>query len=57
MQKLVNKLSQQKDIKIDYRVIPGANHFFTLHNEQLLAHIDDYLTKSVKLAPPQQAAD
>jgi alpha/beta superfamily hydrolase len=55
VQKLVNKLSQQKDIKIDYRVIPGANHFFTLHNDQLLAHIDDYLTKSVKLAPPQSA--
>ena len=56
VQKLVNKLSQQKDIKIDYRLIPGANHFFTLHNDQLLAHIDDYLTKSVKLAP-KQAAD
>ena len=51
VQKLVNKLSQQKDIKIDYRLVPGANHFFSLHNEQLLTHIDEYLTKSVKLAP------
>jgi alpha/beta superfamily hydrolase len=47
VQKLVNKLSQQRDIKIDYRVIPGANHFFTNYLEQLSAHLDDYLGPAV----------
>jgi alpha/beta superfamily hydrolase len=47
VQKLVNKLSQQRDIKIDYRVIPGANHFFTNYLEPLSAHLDDYLGPAV----------
>ena len=28
VQKLVHKLSHQRDIKIDFRKIPGADHFF-----------------------------
>jgi alpha/beta superfamily hydrolase len=28
VQKLVHKLSHQRDIKIDYRKISGADHFF-----------------------------
>ncbi|HYE01258.1 MAG TPA: alpha/beta hydrolase [Alphaproteobacteria bacterium] len=43
VQKLVNKLSHQRDIKIDYRVVPGANHFFTNHIEPFTGHIDGYL--------------
>jgi hypothetical protein len=43
VQKLVNKLSQQRDITIDYRVIKGANHFFTNGMDQLVHHVDDYI--------------
>jgi alpha/beta superfamily hydrolase len=42
-QKLVNKLSHQRDIKIDYRIIKGADHFFQGHMEQLAAHAESYI--------------
>jgi alpha/beta superfamily hydrolase len=45
--RLVTKLSSQKDIKIDYRKLPGANHFFTNHSETLGAIVDDYLDKAL----------
>ena len=37
------KLHQQKGIKLDYRIIPGANHFFHGHTDALLAHVHDHL--------------
>jgi uncharacterized protein len=43
--KLVNKLSSQKDIRIDYRVVDGANHFFGNHVDMLDKHVEDYLDK------------
>ena len=42
-QKLVNKLSHQRDIKIDYRVVKGADHFFQNHMDELTAHIESYI--------------
>lgn len=45
--KLVNKLSHQRGIKIDYRVIGGASHFFTEHLDQLSANVDSYLQVAV----------
>ncbi|MDJ0947076.1 MAG: alpha/beta hydrolase [Kiloniellales bacterium] len=44
--KLVDKLSQQRGITIDYRVIPGANHFFTEQMDELTGHVEDYLAKA-----------
>jgi alpha/beta superfamily hydrolase len=52
VQKLVNKLSHQRDIKIDYRVIQGANHFFNDHMEPLEAAIDSYLDAHLNSLPP-----
>src|SRR5690349_6182248 len=43
VQKLVTKLSHQRDIKIDYRIIPGADHFFHDKAEVMAKHIDEYL--------------
>jgi hypothetical protein len=43
VEKLVKKLSSQKGIEIDYRIIPGADHFFTEHLDQLVAHVENYL--------------
>lgn len=45
--KLVSKLSNQRDIKIDYRLIPGANHFFVDHMDQMVGAVDAYLTANV----------
>ncbi len=44
--KLVDKLSQQRGIAIDYRVVPGANHFFSEHMDELTGHVNDYLAKA-----------
>jgi uncharacterized protein len=42
-QKLVNKLSHQRDIKIDYRILKGADHFFQGHMEELTSHVESYI--------------
>jgi alpha/beta superfamily hydrolase len=43
VQKLVTKLSHQRDIKIDYRILKGANHFFANHLTELTAEVESYL--------------
>ncbi len=43
--KLVQKLSNQRDIKIDYKIVKGANHFFSDHLDQLKHIVDEYLTR------------
>ena len=43
VQKLVHKLSHQRDIKIDFRKIPGADHFFVDYAEILAGHVDAYI--------------
>lgn len=41
--KLVTKLSHQRGIHLDYRVIPEAGHFFTNQLDQMASHVEDYL--------------
>jgi hypothetical protein len=41
--KLVHKLSNQRDIDIDYRLIPGANHFFHDRLDELTAELDEFI--------------
>jgi alpha/beta superfamily hydrolase len=41
--KLVQKLSQQRDIDLELRLVEGANHFFHSRLDQLVAHVEDYL--------------
>lgn len=48
--KLVQKVSSQKNITIDYRIIKGADHFFSERMDDLNAHIEDYLDKSLNKA-------
>ncbi|MFQ5346817.1 MAG: alpha/beta hydrolase [Rhodothalassiaceae bacterium] len=45
VQKLVEKLKQQKAITIDHAVIEGADHFFEGHLDALNAVVDAYLDK------------
>jgi len=47
VQKLVNKLSQQRDITVDYRIVQAANHFFTNKLDEMNENIADYLQKNV----------
>jgi len=48
--KLVDKLSHQRGIKIDYRVIPGANHFFHDHLDDVIGHMESYLDRRLAQA-------
>ena len=51
--KLVTKLSQQKDIRIDHQVVPDASHFFVKRTDDLGAYVDRYLEgAAIKAAPP-----
>jgi len=47
VKKLVDKLSSQRGIDIDYRVVSGAGHFFQDEMEELSGHVDDYLVKAL----------
>ncbi|MBL8697679.1 MAG: alpha/beta hydrolase [Alphaproteobacteria bacterium] len=48
VQKLTEKLSKQKDIVIDYRVVKGANHFFTDRLDKLASAATEYLAAAIK---------
>jgi hypothetical protein len=41
----VDRLHQQKGIKIDYRSVEGANHFFHGYNDVVIDHMHDHLNK------------
>ena len=41
--KLVHKLTFQRGIKIDYRIIPGGDHFFTDKTDELTQAVEGYL--------------
>ncbi len=49
MQKLVTKLSHQRDIKIDFRKIPGADHYFGDSLDTITSHVDGYIRDHVRL--------
>jgi alpha/beta superfamily hydrolase len=51
VQKLVARLSHQRDIRIDHRVVAEANHFFANQTEELTRQVDDYMDRV--LAPPE----
>jgi uncharacterized protein len=43
VQKLVTKLSHQRDIKIDFRKIAGADHYFADRLDTVAGHADNYI--------------
>ncbi len=45
VKKLVEKLSNQRDIEIEYKLIEGANHFFTDQLDLFAGAVDDYLNR------------
>jgi alpha/beta superfamily hydrolase len=54
--KLAQKLSQQRGIKIDLDVVPGADHFFTGCLDQLNAAVEGYLDRTFAKAPKVAAS-
>jgi alpha/beta superfamily hydrolase len=44
--KLAEKIAKQRGLAIDYRVVPGANHFFAEQQDILSEHITGYLKKA-----------
>jgi alpha/beta superfamily hydrolase len=55
VQKLVDRLTAQKGIKIAYDKIEGANHFFDKHEADVLASVQAYVSKSMGVSPPAKA--
>ena len=45
--KLHNKLAAQKSIKVDYKIIPGADHFYRNHMEPFTQTVDEYIQSRV----------
>jgi len=43
VQKLVTKLSHQRDIKIDFRKIAGTDHYFVDRLDTIATHVDGYI--------------
>jgi uncharacterized protein len=54
VQKLVTKLSHQRDIKIDFRKIVGADHYFMDRLDVIAGHADNYIREHARLGgrPP-----
>jgi hypothetical protein len=42
---MMEKMQVQRGIKIDQRVVEGANHFFTNHTDTLMRHVHDHMNK------------
>jgi len=51
--KLVEKLNTQKGVRVDYRILRGADHVFADHAGEIAAAVEDYVTKV--LAPSRMA--
>jgi uncharacterized protein len=45
VQRLVTKLSHQRDIKIDFRKVPGADHFFNDSLELIAGQVEAYVAE------------
>jgi hypothetical protein len=56
VERLVQKLHQQRGIKIDLEVIEGADHFFNGTQEQLESVIEGYLDHALRAVPQKAVA-
>ena len=56
VEKLTVKLNNQRGIAIDYRLIPGADHFFTKQLDELTKYASDYLDAHAFMEPKKKVA-
>ena len=54
VKKLIDKLSSQRTVEVDYRIIKDADHFFTNELEHVAKAVTDYVTP--RLAPADEDA-
>ena len=54
--KLATKLAHQRDITVDYKLLKGANHFFTDKLDELNATVGQYLDKALSGAAIAKAS-
>jgi alpha/beta superfamily hydrolase len=47
VKKLVDKLSSQRGITIDYRLLPGADHFFEAQIDDMVGQVEDYVDEAL----------
>jgi len=45
--RLVDTLSRQPDIHVEYQVIPGADHFFGDRMDDLIRSVKDYVSRTL----------
>jgi hypothetical protein len=57
VRKLWEKLSKQRDITVDYKIVKGAPHLFTDRLEKLASTVDEYIVASSKPAPKAKDKD
>jgi alpha/beta superfamily hydrolase len=57
VRKLVDKLNTQKNVHVDYRVIPGADHVFASHADTVSDAVDDFCGKAIARKQMALAAD
>ena len=50
LQKLLDRLAQQRGIKVDFASIAGANHLFAEQMDELCRAVDDYLDMALQPA-------
>jgi len=55
VEKLATKLQAQRGIRIDYRLVNGADHFFSNKLPELCRHVDDYLDQNTSI--PRRAVN
>ncbi len=41
--KLAEKISSQKNVEVDYRLVKGADHYFTNNLAEMIGHVENYL--------------
>jgi alpha/beta superfamily hydrolase len=57
VRKLVDTLNTQKGGRVDYRVVPGADHVFANHAEIVAEAVEDYCGKVIEQRQMALAAD
>lgn len=48
---LAEKVSKQRNIEVEYKIIDGANHFLNGHIDTFTGHVNDYLTARLGTTP------
>jgi alpha/beta superfamily hydrolase len=51
---LVDRVSKQKGVSLDIRLVDGANHFFSAHLDEAMAEVSSYLDAAMAKQPDEE---